>query len=197
MPLTFKYFEGPREDMSGLAAGDVRCELCGRVGDGFDLDDATCALPDDEKAGKFGCADCLTSGRFEFWHDTDIGMLDERGLEKVYKHNADPPPDLPETARVGLRRTPQIVTWQQELWLSHCSDFMVYIGTWEPADFARKATDGDGRALSLKMTRDAELQFLWDECLAEGEAVPAGWHATYYAFRCRHCGDLAGNWDCD
>jgi uncharacterized protein CbrC (UPF0167 family) len=193
----FKYFEGPREDMSGLAAQDVPCEFCGRISDGFDLDLATCSLSDDGKAGKFGCAECLLHGQFEFWHDTDIGMLDEQGLEKVYKHNAEPPSDFPERALADLRRTPRIVTWQQELWLSHCNDFMVYMGTWQPADFVQKAATGDGRTLFLKMTRDPGLQFLWDECLEEGETAPATWNVTYYAFRCLHCGDLAGNWDCD
>ena len=109
----FKYFQGPREDMSDLARGDVRCQFCGAVGDGFDLDHATCSLPDGEKAGKFGCADCLVGGRFEFWHDTDIGLLDENGLTKEYAHNATPPPDFPASALLELRRTPQIVTWQQ------------------------------------------------------------------------------------
>jgi len=23
------------------------------------------------------------------------------------------------------------------------------------------------------------------------------WHATYYVFKCKHCGKLKGNWDCD
>src|SRR5690349_18709126 len=91
---TFRYFEGPREDMSGLAAQDVRCEFCGRISDGFYLEGATCALRDDEKGGKFGCAECLAGGQFEFWHDTDIAMLDENGLQKVYQHNAEPPPDF-------------------------------------------------------------------------------------------------------
>jgi hypothetical protein len=74
---------------------------------------------------------------------------------------------------------------------------MAYIGTWEPADFVRHSPTGDGRTLFLAMTRDPELQFLWDHCLEPGETAPTGWHAVYYAFRCLHCGDLAGNWDCD
>ena len=197
MTWSFRYFQGPRDDMSFRARVDVRCHFCDENGEGFDLRYAQCALSDQEKEAKFGCARCLSQGHFEFWHDTDIGMLDENGLATVYKHNGSPPSDFPEAALFELRHTPQIVTWQQELWLTHCNDFMSYIGTWEPADFVRHSETGDGRALFLEMTRDSELRFLWDECLEPNETVPAGWHAVYYAFRCLHCGNLAGNWDCD
>lgn len=192
----FKFFLGPPDEMSGLA-DNVRCEFCGSTGAGFELGSAICALSDSDKGRKHGCAKCLSDGRFEFWHDTDIGFLDEHGLKHVYEHNAPAPPDFSSEALIELRRTPQIVTWQQELWLSHCGDFMAYVGTWEPGEFARNSADGDGRTLFLKMTRDPDLQFLWDECLNDGESVPSSWNVTYYVFKCLHCGDLAGHWDCD
>ena len=72
---------------------------------------------------------------------------------------------------------------------------MVYIGTWEPSDFYANAPDGDGRSLFHAMTE--EYNHLWDSSLREGEDRPASWHATYYVFRCLHCGKLRGNWDCD
>jgi uncharacterized protein CbrC (UPF0167 family) len=122
-------------------------------------------------------------------------MLDERGLWPV--NDRSPPPSFSESALIELRRTPQIVTWQEELWLTHCDDFMAYIGTWRPEDFVRNSRGGDGRDLFVRMTRDPELQFLWDQCLRPGETTPVGWHAVYYTFRCLHCGELAGNWDCD
>jgi uncharacterized protein CbrC (UPF0167 family) len=192
----FKYFQGPPDEMSSRAPGDVPCHFCHQIGEGFDLEYATCASSDRQE-GKFGCARCLSEGRFEFWHDTDIGVLDKNGLSHVYKHNGTPPPNFAPQALTELRRTPRIVTWQQELWLTHCDDFMAYIGTWEPKDFVRNSQSGDGRTLFLRMTRDLELRFLWDQCLEPGEMAPGSWHAVYYAFRCLHCGDLAGNWDCD
>ena len=74
---------------------------------------------------------------------------------------------------------------------------MAYLGTWEPADFVAHAADGNGRSLFHSMTRDVGLPSLWDGCCEPGTSVPSGWRATYYAFRCLHCGALAGNWDCD
>jgi uncharacterized protein CbrC (UPF0167 family) len=139
-----------------------------------------------------GCFDCLRKGRFQFWHDTEIGLLDERGLSQFYEHHAPPPPDFPRAALTELRRTPQIVTWQQELWLCHCNDFMAYLGTREPDDFASNAPGGDGRSLFLQMT-DPDLSHLWDESLRPGERRPASWPATYYAFRCLHCGRPRGH----
>jgi hypothetical protein len=193
----FTYFRGPQCDMGDLARGDRKCSLCGEVGACFQLDFAHCpAFTEEQKKSAFGCFSCLRAGHFEFWHDTEIGLLDEEVLTHVYNHNHPPPPDFPSTALAELRRTPQIVTWQQELWLVHCNDFMAYLGTWEPEDFYANAVDGDGRALFLEMT-DKEYERLWDDSLPAQTAQLRTWHATYYAFRCLHCGKLRGNWDCD
>jgi uncharacterized protein CbrC (UPF0167 family) len=153
-------------------------------------------LSDAEKETAVGCFTCLRQGRFEFWHDTEIGLLDENGLTHFYNHNKPPPPDFPETALVELRRTPQIVTWQQELWLTHCNDFMAYLRTWEPKDFYAHAPDSDGRSLFLQMT-EGDYNHLWDSSLPKGADRLNSWHASYYAFRCLHCGKLRGTWDCD
>src|SRR5437764_435457 len=111
---------------------------------------------EDAAGAALGCFACLRAGRFEFWHDTEVGVLDEKGLTKVYNQNRPPPPGLSPSALVELRRTPPIVTWQQELWLTHCDDFMAYQGTWQPRDFDAHAADGDGRSLEAGCT-DAEI----------------------------------------
>ncbi len=192
--MHFKYFQGPDEDMAHLE-GAHTCSLCGAPGPCFSLDSAFSRELMDAGEGKVGCATCLVAQRFEFWHDTEIGMLSESGLEHVYKHNKEPPADFRIEALLELRYTPQIATWQQEIWLTHCRDFMIYLGTWSPADFSANAADGDGRRLFLEMTD--EYPELWDEARLDGESTPATWHATYYAFRCGHCRVLRGNWDCD
>jgi uncharacterized protein CbrC (UPF0167 family) len=198
MSTGFDYFRGPVTDMAGRSVEAVECWYCGEAKTGFQLEFALCPdLSDDEREGKYGCADCLRVGRFGFWHDTDIGLLDDKGLTHVYKHNGTPPDGFSQEALVALRRTPQFLTWQQELWLSCCKDFMAYVGTWGPGEFAKRAPDGDGRKLFFAMTRDESLRPLWDHACPEGEAAPTDWYATYYAFQCRHCSALAGYWDCD
>jgi uncharacterized protein CbrC (UPF0167 family) len=193
--LSFRYFQGPVSDMA-FFSGIGSCSLCQQEAPCFDLEYAICPeLPEGDRQGRAGCITCLSAGRFEFWHDTEIGMLDESGLSKVYNHNHAPPLDFSSDALIDLRRTPQIVTWQQELWLTHCLDFMVYLGTWEPPDFYTRAPDGDGRKLFLQMTHEAS--HLWDDSLPAGANRLTEWHATYYVFRCHHCGILRGNWDCD
>jgi uncharacterized protein CbrC (UPF0167 family) len=196
--MEFRYFKGPPQDMSQLLDGAHTCSICGSKGNAcFSLDyTITDIFPDDVKDGKIGCLKCLREGKFEFWHDTEFGMLDEKGFTKVYNHNMDNPPDIEDEKKTELKRTPQIVTWQQELWLTHCNDFMIYRGTWEPADFYRNSKNGDGRELFLEMTNH-DLNHLWDESLEEGEIRLKSWYATYYAFECGHCGKLRGNWDCD
>lgn len=194
--MDFEYFAGPANEMSQRCDKACVCSLCGQIGVCFKLDCAICPeLASDRREASVGCLSCLRQGRFEFWHDTEIGVLDAHGLRTEYKHNKPAPKGFPPPRLVALRRTPQIVTWQQELWLVHCDDFMVYRGTWDPADFYANASDGDGRALFLRMT-DSDLSHLWDESLREGASRLDRWYATYYVFRCRHCGTMRGNWDC-
>jgi uncharacterized protein CbrC (UPF0167 family) len=195
--MQFTYFHGPAQDMAYLNSGQALCSLCGAPDRCFALRYATCpGLTDAERETAVGCCTCLRGGRFEFWHDIEVGLLDERGLSKFYNHHRPPPADFPDSALVELRRTPQFVTWQQEIWLTHCDDFMAYLGTWEPRDFYEHAAAGDGRSLFMEMT-DADLQLLWDTSLPAGGQRLETWHATYYVFRCLHCGKLRGNWDCD
>ena len=188
----FRYFCGPQHEMSALVEGDASCSLCGQRSRCFRLEYTLCtSLTSDAKESAIGCFECLRKGRFEFWHDTEIGVLDEYGLTHEYNHNQPPPPDFPPSALVELRRTPQIVTWQQELWLTHCNDFMAYTGAWEPKDFYANAPGGDGRALFLEMT-DKVYRHLWDESLPPGAQRLESWHATFYAFRGLHCGKALG-----
>jgi uncharacterized protein CbrC (UPF0167 family) len=196
--MEFRYFKGPPDDMSQRLDGTHVCSICGKESEMcFSLSyTITDLFTDDAKDDKTGCVDCLRAGKFEFWHDTEFGMLDENALTKVYNHNMNNPPPVEVEKLTELKRTPQIITWQQELWLTHCNDFMIYKGTWQPADFHHHSPNGNGRELFLEMT-DSELQHLWDESLENGGKVLKSWYATYYVFECSHCGKLRGNWDCD
>src|SRR5262249_41899159 len=136
----FRYFCGPQHEMSALVEGDALCSLCGQRSRCFRLEYTLCtSLTSDAKESALGCFECLQKGSFEFWTVREFGLLDENGLTHEYNHNQPPLPDFPPAALVELRRTPQIVTWQQELWLTHCNDFMAYTGTWEPKDFYTNA----------------------------------------------------------
>lgn len=195
--MIFKYFKGPFDEMSGHLENLSICSICGKTDHCFELDyTITDIFDDNEKEGKQGCYSCLKAGLFEFWHDTEYGVLDENGLSKVYKHNIENPPKIDIEKLVELRRTPQIITWQQELWLTHCNDFMIYKGTWKPIDFYKNSMDGDGRKLFFQMT-DEDLNHLWDDSLPENETTLKEWYPTYYVFECSHCNKLRGNWDCD
>ena len=94
-----------------------------------------------------------------------------------------------------MRSTPQIVSCQQELWLTHCDDFMIYKSTWQPADFYRNSPTGDGRKLFMEMT-NKDMNHLWDEVLGKSEKRLEKWYPVYYVFECLHCGKLRENWDC-
>ena len=196
--MDFIYFKGPIEDMAELLTDRNTCSICNKEHDYcFDLEfTITEKFSSEEREGKIGCYDCLKKGEFEFSHDTEFGMLDENGLTKVYNHNIDNPPKIDDETLTELRRTPLIVTYQQGVWLTHCNDFMIYKGTWEPLDFYQNSASGEGKDLFMEMT-DKDINFLWDESLQEGQTLLEEWYPTYYVFECRHCKKLRGYWDCD
>lgn len=109
--MEFKYFLGPIEEMCGRAPEDSHCSLCESEGPGFWLDQAICKeLSAEAKEEAIGCLSCIRKGRFEFWHDTEIGLLDSDGLRQMYNHNKPPPESFPPAALLELRRTPRYPT---------------------------------------------------------------------------------------
>jgi hypothetical protein len=165
-----------------------------------------------ERKSQRGCWRCLRTGRFLISHETEIGYVCEAGLHLGGYPGEDCPlvGDLDTSPRPvtlpngvvfdglrsgslpGLLRTPGYTTWQGERWLTHCQDFMVYLGEWKPAGFQQRAHAGDGRALFLQMTGGGtEAEFLWPE----GEPDRSDWYGTCHAFRCRHCAGLRAHLD--
>jgi len=150
------------------------------------------------------CADCLSKGRSIYNHVTEIGYLDKDGLRDFDANPISPGKiNIPEASIVELLKTPRIPIHQEEKWLIHCNDFMVYMGQWEFIDFYKKASDGNGRKLFQEMT-GKEYMHIWDDVAATIEAhgfvltnypVFEKTDIGYYAFRCPHCGKLRGNLD--
>ncbi len=103
--------------------------------------------------------------------------------------------------------TPTIAMFQGGQYLSHCNDFMVYIGRWNPCDFEKNSVDGDGRKLWMKMIIDEDYDYLWDQTMEDikkygdewAQYENSGWSegAWVYIFKCKHCNDLKCSWDCD
>ncbi len=196
--MEFVYFKGLMEDMGDLFMGRKICAICHEENDYcFALEYTISSIFEyKDQKGTFGCFKCLRDSKFEFWHSTELGFLDENGLMNTNTRKIYDPPIISEEKLVELRRTPQIITYQEEKWLTHCNDFMVFKGIWTPPDFYKNSPDGDGKTLFLAMTDD-NIAHLWEESLPEGQEALEEWYPTYYVFECRHCNKLRGNWDCD
>lgn len=177
-----------------LTKGDVTCDFCGIAARCFELVDK----PSVGAGGqKLGCMDCLKKGRFHFSHQTEIGSVTPREpFLQVGAGHENAAEDFTPGAVGVLLRTPEYATWQGECWLTHCNDFMIYLGEWRPKDFYEHAADGDGRGLFLEMT-DASEAHLWKESVSDENSKLKDWYAAYYAFKCGHCGKLRGHWDFD
>ncbi len=86
-------------------------------------------------------------------------------------------------------RTPGYSSWQQEEWLSHCSDACTFHGdaSVEDVEDASEATRADWRQHYGKTEKQ------WASATRDYE--PAGDDA-FYKFVCRHCDLVRLGWDC-
>jgi uncharacterized protein len=87
------------------------------------------------------------------------------------------------------QRTPGYISWQQELWLTHCNDACEYHGDATPEDVttASEATKSAWRQEYGLTETD------WD---AITRNYSAGGDSAFYKFVCRHCATTLLGWDC-
>ena len=202
--MRFRLFEASESEMRGLLDGDRTCSLCGNTGRCFDLGSADSdSLEDPSLRSGFGCFNCLHEGRFEFFHITAAGYLGASGLE----HYGPPPeneevvivsssgepvdvklaepqrqPNIEATSIIELRRTPDFPTWNEVEWPHHCSEFMVFLGPWQPRNFNHHA-NGNGHDLFTGSVHP-EYRNLWPEDSA------SEWGVCCFVFKCTKCGRL-------
>ena len=193
--------------MSDLIRDERRCDLCGDTGACFSLDRSMNPPP----GASSGCFGCLKAGRFGFFHVTEVGYLDRDGLTNYDDEPPEPrrllvvgpdgdaelrpgaaipapqPVVPPPSAVEELRRTPDFPTWNEVPWLVHCSDFMVYMGTWQPAQIRAAAA-----------TRSIPAEELLEAMAGTGATMPTdplegSWALTFHVFQCLACHTLRGS----
>ena len=129
-----------------------------------------------------GCMECLRQGRFTVWHYTDVGEIENGEFTSESKRGLT----IAKESILELSRTPSFSTFQQAIWLSHCNDFMAYLGEWEREDFNKNAPEGEGQKLFGEVEQ-AEPGEEWVKLRDSG----------FYLFRCLHCGKMRSfsDWD--
>ena len=206
MPCDFTYFKADESEISKLENEPKPCSLCGQVGKAFRLKFAQCAeLSKDKKDEGFGCWSCFLARRFGFAKDTEFGIVDQNGVTKFYNHHLPLPENFPPSALTEILYSPKFISIQQEYWLAHCDDFMVYLGLWTQRDFIARVGAENAKALFLQMTDreflhirpdergDVQLAKAWAWLDCDPKCPPL----CYYSFECRHCKTLRGYWDHD
>ena len=182
---TFRYHPDPLATGS-VKASDRACRVCGRSR-GYvyagpvrhaveDLDNAICpwCIADGSAHAGFGA---------EFTDPEGVGGFD-------YGNRWDPVPR--EVAEEVAYRTPGFFTWQSDRWWTHCGDaaeFLGYAGHEELTNEWRGAVDVIRREVGWDSASDDE----WADLLREFDRDGS---PSAYVFRCKHCGQLGGFWDC-
>lgn len=162
---TFKYHPDPVKT-GALEVTDANCECCG-VSRGYRATSTIYSEHDIETICPWCISDGSAAKRFD-GEFADPHPLMKAGLDK-------------SVVKEVCERTPSYISWQQEVWLSHCGDACEFHGDAEKSD--------------LLQVKDAELEALLnDQLIGSNE-----WHqiVTYYEkggnpaiykFKCRSCG---------
>ena len=87
-------------------------------------------------------------------------------------------------------RTPSFTGWQQEQWWTHCSDAAQFIGRAGKKELEALGPAAIAAIQAAAENDDVDPGKLIDSLKKDGSP-------SAYMFRCLHCGQFGGYWDCD
>jgi hypothetical protein len=148
------------------------------------------------------CYGCLRAGRAAITKDTQYGMV---SWEQAYAGVTHGVPGLrtselplvdgddgwrsaaiPSHVLFELLRTPTPSTIQGETWQFCCRYPMVFVGSWDRAEFARRAHDGN-ESTHMDRLLGKHVPGLWEDALHDTTGL--------YVYGCSVCGRETATWD--
>ena len=177
----FKYFLDPVAD-GVVQESPAVCRCCERAR-GF-IYTVTATGGDDEDFVDAFCPWCIASGEAAAKFDVEFVYRDTvGGVPRVWD-------EVPEPVVTDLvTRTPSFIAWQGEQWFTHCRDAAMYLGR---AGYEELV--GEWRAAAPVIRAEAGMsEEEWDDRL---QILHRDGDCSAYVFRCLHCGQLGGYFDC-
>jgi len=158
-----------------IISSDETCECCGKAR-GY----VYCTTPYGEQEIEFVCPWCIADGTASEKLGAIFSDSSPLAQAAISKEIID---------EVTLR-TPGYISWQQESWIACCDDACEFHGDADPAELAALHKNDRSR-----VAKDFDLPIGdFEEMLKYYQ--PKGSPAIY-KFKCRHCGTVHYNWDCD
>jgi hypothetical protein len=204
--IKFPYMDCDERYVLNLGDEDQQCSICGnltnciqlnglpyrnvsvesqylalRDEDDLDEDDEEDKSEATETEVLYGCLNCLNERKFNFKHETEFGDI---------SRETSPKDGLTQAMIDGMLVTPQYWSIYGAMTPTHCADFMVYRGQWQPMDYVDASSDGDGKALYQKVFREAgkgAFAHYTEDSYPDEPTEGEYWVYPMHAFKCRHC----------
>lgn len=169
----FKYHPDPIST-GAIKADPAQCDCCGQSR-GFVY---VASFYSTHRGRLTLCPWCIASGeaakKYDGYFSDDRPLL-EAGIAE-------------DSIREVCERTPGYVSWQQEIWQTHCNDACEFHGDAEPAELRALSQDALAELLAEYLPEDEWRSFVED--------YEKGGDPAVYKFVCRHCHKPVYNWDC-
>ncbi len=132
------------------------------------------------------CPWCIADGSTAEKYKGDFN--DYLGIEGVSPDPADPPPEIEMNLLLEITdKTPSYVSWQQEVWLTHCKEPCAFIG-YVDAETIKPLLEELKDDIEGGIGMNAE--YLKENLTQDG-------HLVGYLFQCLKCGQHRLHADCD
>ena len=201
--MNLKYFKAPISETSFESNNDIKpCSICNKnISHRIELDDSIEIIHQTSKTLEIVCLDCLTERKYGFEHEVEGGYLTKQGVvlkSKKYeylKNSTDyssvlqPKEQLLMTIEKSkldtLTHTPPFDAYQGAIWLTHCNDFMKFIGNWDHTNFIKHSPNNNPKEFFNDIVDNWNGDDFYDEQFGPDKSEYA--ESVFYAFECLHC----------
>ena len=200
--VNFKYLNAQLDQTPFEHNSKRNCSFCGtQDSPQLELDASYTIITEHSEPIESACINCLIEKKYAFEHQVEGGFLTKEGIllesEKFpyLKDSSDYSENLlPKETRLvaietsnvqDLMSTPPFSAYQGAVWLTHCNDFMTFIGNWEHNDFVAKSPDGNAQNYFDEILDNYNGDDFYEKQFSPTKSEYA--QSIFYAFECSTC----------
>ena len=202
LKLDLKYLKVELDQTPFELNSQHNCFFCGtQESPQIELDESYAIIHQHSERIESACLRCLLEKKYAFEQQVEGGLLNKDGIflesEKYpylkdsidYSENLLPKEKrllaIKESNIKELMHSPPFSTYHGAVWLTHCNDFMIYIGNWKHENFVAKSPNGNGKEYFDEILDNYNGDDFYEKQFSPTKSEHA--QSLFYAFECSTC----------